>query len=138
MEGMPSIKEKEFQKLSKNFDLLIFTKIKMSKVLQNTRGGKATTKKNGNSYFYYYCNDCKLTIKENIIEEYISEFIDDIVEYDLDVLYINKDDGMILEDEEAVFKYIPDKMDGVLTREVKPTIVKPANQIGLEECMIDE
>ena len=45
-------------------------------------GGKATTKKNGNSYFYYYCNDCKLTIKETVIEEYISQFIDDIVEYD--------------------------------------------------------
>ena len=45
-------------------------------------GGKATTKKNGNSYFYYYCNDCKLTIKETAIEEYISQFIDDIVEYD--------------------------------------------------------
>lgn len=59
-------------------------------------------------------------------------------EYDLGVLYINKDDGTILEDEEAVFKYIPDKTDGVLTREVKPTIVKPANQIGLEECMINE
>ena len=37
----------------------------------------------GNSYFYYYCNDCKLTIKENVIEDYISEFIDNIVEYDL-------------------------------------------------------
>ena len=42
-------------------------------------GGKATTKKNGNSYFYYYCNDCKLTIKGNTIKvlridgyEYIS------------------------------------------------------------------
>ena len=45
-------------------------------------GGKATTKKNGNSYFYYYCNDCKLTIKEAVVEEYISQFIDDIVEYD--------------------------------------------------------
>lgn len=45
-------------------------------------GGKATTKKNGNSYFYYYCNDCKLTIKETVVEEYISQFIDDIVEYD--------------------------------------------------------
>ena len=45
-------------------------------------GGKATTKKNGNSYFYYYCNDCKLTIKEVVIEEHISQFIDDIVEYD--------------------------------------------------------
>ena len=45
-------------------------------------GGKATTKKNGNSYYYYYCNDCKLTIKEAVVEEYISQFIDDIVEYD--------------------------------------------------------
>lgn len=33
-------------------------------------------------YFYYYCNDCKLTIKENIIETFISEFFDDIVDYD--------------------------------------------------------
>ncbi len=55
-------------------------------------------------------------------------------EYDLGVLYINKDSGTILEDEEAVFKYIPDKTDGILTREVKPTIVKPANAIGLAEC----
>ncbi len=55
-------------------------------------------------------------------------------EYDLGVLYINKDSGTILEDEEAVFKYIPDKTDGILTREVKPTIVKPANAIGLSEC----
>ena len=55
-------------------------------------------------------------------------------EYDLGVLYINKDSGTILEDEEAVFKYIPDKTNGILTREVKPTIVKPANAIGLSEC----
>lgn len=54
-------------------------------------------------------------------------------EYDLGILYIKKDDGTILEDEEAVFKYIPDKTDGILTREVKPTLVKPANVIGLEE-----
>ncbi len=59
-------------------------------------------------------------------------------EYDLGVLYINKDSGTILEDEEAVFKYIPDKTDGILTREVKPTIVKPANVIGLAECTIYE
>ena len=59
-------------------------------------------------------------------------------EYDLGVLYINKDNGTILEDEEAVFKYIPDKTDGILTREVKPTIAKPANQMGLDECTVDE
>jgi len=30
-------------------------------------GGKATTKKNENTYFYYYCNDCKIEFKEKII-----------------------------------------------------------------------
>lgn len=54
-------------------------------------------------------------------------------EYDLGIIYIKKDDGTLLEDEEAVFKYIPDKTDGILTREVKPTLVKPANIMGLEE-----
>ena len=33
---------------------------------------KATTKKNNNSYDYYYCNDCKITYKENEIEKIIS------------------------------------------------------------------
>ena len=37
-------------------------------------GGKATTKKNGKPYFYYYCNDCKISFKENVINE--------LVEYD--------------------------------------------------------
>ena len=45
-------------------------------------GGKGTTKKNGVSYFYYYCNDCEITINENVIEEYINKFINDMVEYD--------------------------------------------------------
>ena len=45
-------------------------------------GGKATTKKNGNSYYYYGCNDCKISIKEDVVEEFISDFIDEIVEYD--------------------------------------------------------
>ena len=54
-------------------------------------------------------------------------------EYDLGILYVKKDDWTLLEDEEAVFKYIPDKTDGILTREVKPTLVKPANVMGLEE-----
>lgn len=45
-------------------------------------GGKATTKKNGKPYFYYYCNDCKISFKENIINEYFNEFINDLVEYD--------------------------------------------------------
>ena len=45
-------------------------------------GGKATTKKNGHTYYYYYCNDCKITIKEKTIEEYFDTFIDELVEYD--------------------------------------------------------
>ena len=45
-------------------------------------GGKATTKKNGTPYFYYYCNDCKISIKENAINEYFNQFINELVEYD--------------------------------------------------------
>ena len=45
-------------------------------------GGKATTKKNGNAYFYYYCNDCKIEFRENIITEYFSQFIKELTEYD--------------------------------------------------------
>ena len=45
-------------------------------------GGKATTKKNGKTYFYYYCNNCKVQFKENVINEYFEQFIDELTEYD--------------------------------------------------------
>ena len=45
-------------------------------------GGKATTKKNGKPYFYYYCHDCKIEFRENLINEYFNQFIDELVEYD--------------------------------------------------------
>ena len=45
-------------------------------------GGKATTKKNGNAYFYYYCNDCKIEFKEKVINDYFDQFISELVEYD--------------------------------------------------------
>ena len=45
-------------------------------------GGKATTKKNGNTYFYYYCNDCKIEFKEKIINDYFNQFVSELVEYD--------------------------------------------------------
>ena len=45
-------------------------------------GGKATTKKNGRTYYYYYCNDCKIQFKENIINDYFSQFVSELVEYD--------------------------------------------------------
>ena len=45
-------------------------------------GGKATTKPNGNTYYYYYCKDCKVIFKEKIVEEYFDKFINELVEYD--------------------------------------------------------
>ena len=44
---------------------------------------------------------------------------------------------------DLVFKYIPDKTDGVITREemvsgISFARVKPANEIGLEECTVYE
>lgn len=45
-------------------------------------GGKATTKKNGNAYFYYYCNDCKISFKEKIVDDFMSKLINELVEYD--------------------------------------------------------
>ena len=44
-------------------------------------GGKATKKKN-NVYYYYYCNDCKVNIKEIVIDDYVSPFMKELVEYD--------------------------------------------------------
>lgn len=44
-------------------------------------GGKATKKK-GRDYYYYYCRDCKLNLKESVIEDYFKEFMDEIIEYD--------------------------------------------------------
>ena len=44
-------------------------------------GGKATKKK-GRDYYYYYCRDCKMNLKESVIEDYFKEFMDEIIEYD--------------------------------------------------------
>ena len=74
-------KKKNSRSYQRTLNYLFLQKLKCPKC-SRILGGKATTKKNGNSYFYYYCNDCKLTIKENVIETFISEFIDDIVDYD--------------------------------------------------------
>lgn len=45
-------------------------------------GGKATTKKNGNTYFYYRCLVCKNNIQESSIEKSFIEILNDVVEYD--------------------------------------------------------
>jgi len=44
--------------------------------------GKATKKKNGNVYYYYGCNFCKVNIKEEDILKDFDNFIEEIVEYD--------------------------------------------------------
>lgn len=44
-------------------------------------GGKACKKK-GHEYFYYYCRDCKLNIKETEIERDFKEVVDQLTEYD--------------------------------------------------------
>lgn len=92
------------------------------------------------SIFYFNINeDSQAIVRVFPMEDYRKIDLDmKMKEYDLGVLYINKDNGTILEDEEAIFKYIPDKIDGILTREVKRAIVKPANQIGLDECTVNE
>ena len=45
-------------------------------------GGKATTKKNNVTYYYYGCNNCKNNIKEDYIEKSILNLLSDILEYD--------------------------------------------------------
>lgn len=45
-------------------------------------GGKATTKKNGCTYYYYSCHDCKVHLKESVVDKFFSQFIDELVEYD--------------------------------------------------------
>jgi len=65
---------------SRNLTYIFLQKLicpKCGKIL----GGKATKKK-GHEYFYYYCNHCKVYIKENIIEKHFDKFIDELVEYD--------------------------------------------------------
>jgi len=74
-------KKKNSRSYQRTLTYMFLQKLKCPKC-KRILGGKATTKKNGNSYYYYYCNDCKLTIKEKIIEDFINNFIDEIVQYD--------------------------------------------------------
>ena len=65
----------------RNLTYIFLQKLKCPKC-NRILGGKATKKKNGNVYYYYYCSECKCTIKEEIIEDFMNDFIDEIVEYD--------------------------------------------------------
>ena len=51
-------KKKNSRSYQRTLIYLYLQKLKCHKC-SRILGGKATTKKNGNTYFYYYCNDCK-------------------------------------------------------------------------------
>ena len=74
-------KKKNSRSYQRTLTYLYLQKLKCPKC-NRILGGKATTKKNGKSYFYYYRNDCKIEFKENVINDYFNQFIDELVEYD--------------------------------------------------------
>ena len=74
-------KKKNSRSYQRTLTYLYLQKLKCPKC-NRILGGKATTKKNGKAYFYYYCNDCKVQFKENVINEYFEQFIDELTEYD--------------------------------------------------------
>ena len=74
-------KKKNSRSYKRTLTYLYLQKLKCPKC-GRILGGKATTKKNGKVYYYYYCNDCKVQFKENIITEYFNQLISELVEYD--------------------------------------------------------
>ena len=74
-------KKKNSRSYQRTLTYLYLQKLKCPKC-NRILGGKATTKKNGNAYFYYYCHNCKIQFKENLITDYFSQFIDELTEYD--------------------------------------------------------
>ena len=74
-------KKKNSRSYKRTLTYLYLQKLKCPKC-SRILGGKATTKKNGNTYFYYYCNDCKIQFKEKVINDYFSQFINELTEYD--------------------------------------------------------
>lgn len=74
-------KKKNSRSYKRTLTYLYLQKLKCPKC-SRVLGGKATTKKNGNAYFYYYCNDCKIEFKEKVINDYFNQFISELVEYD--------------------------------------------------------
>ena len=74
-------KKKNSRSYKRTLIYLYLQKLKCHKC-NRILGGKATTKKNGNTYFYYYCNDCKIEFKEKVINDYFNQFISELVEYD--------------------------------------------------------
>ena len=74
-------KKKKTKSYKRTLTYLYLQKLKCPKC-NRILGGKATTNRKGNAYFYYYCHDCKIQFKENLINDYFNQFIDELVEYD--------------------------------------------------------
>ena len=74
-------KKKNSKSYQRTLTYLYLQKLKCPKC-GRILGGKATTKKNGKSYFYYYCTDCKIEFKEKLINDYFNQFIAELIEYD--------------------------------------------------------
>ena len=74
-------KKKNSRSYQRTLIYLYLQKLKCPKC-SRILGGKATTKKNGNTYFYYYCNDCKISFKEKIVDGFMSKLVNELVEYD--------------------------------------------------------
>ena len=74
-------KKKNSKSYQRTLTYLFFQKLRCPKC-NRILGGKATQKKNGNIYYYYYCHDCKINFKESLVEEYFNDFVNELVEYD--------------------------------------------------------
>ena len=62
-------KKKNSRSYQRTLTYLYLQKLKCPKC-NRILSGKATTKKNGKTYFYYYCNDCKIQFKEFVYTGY--------------------------------------------------------------------
>ena len=74
-------KKKNSRNYKRKEDYLFLQKLNCPRC-KRILAGKATTKKNGTNYYYYYCSDCKINIKEKDIEKAFNNFIEEIQEYD--------------------------------------------------------
>ena len=74
-------KKKNSKSYQRTLTYLFLQKLRCPKC-NRILGGKATQKKNGNIYYYYYCHDCKINFKECLVEEYFNDFVNELVEYD--------------------------------------------------------
>ena len=74
-------KKKNSRNYKRDKEYLFLQKLKCPKC-GRILGGNATRKKNGNVYYYYQCHSCKISIKENEIEEVVKTLLADILEYD--------------------------------------------------------